>query len=370
MFCWSCVAGAVTGPSLRLDCRGMAADAPAPPVLVESTRNGLVETRHRGHAVLTCAAGSVVWSLGDAQHVTYPRSALKYFQVMPLLQCGAAEAFGFTDEELAVMCASHSGEPRHLEVVRSILAKCGAAEAELLCGACAPLGGEGLLRGAPATALHNNCSGKHAGFLAYCRHTGADAAACLQPEHPLQVAIRAELRHYCGLAEGEALHLGTDGCSAPAYALPLAAMARGFGALVQAQACPRREAARARLCRALAAHPFMVGGTARFCTALMGAMPGVLGKVGAEGFYAAALPGGLGLAVKTEDGLRGPQYSVVCAVLEGLGLLRAGTPEAAALEAFSDAPVRTALGAPVGARRAVKALLQKGLAGLLEASRR
>jgi L-asparaginase II len=346
-------------------------DPPAPPVLVEGTRNGVLETRHRGHACLTSPAGAVLWQLGDAQHVTYPRSALKLLQVLPLLLSGAAEAFGFSDAELAIMCASHSGEPEHLAAVRSILQKCGGSADELQCGACAPLGGEGLLRGAPATVLHNNCSGKHAGFLAYCRHTGADARSCLAADHPLQVAIRAEVRHFCGLAEDAALAVGVDGCSAPAYALPLAAMARAFGSLAAPQACARREAARARVCAAVTAHPFMVAGSGRFCTALMGSYNGsVVGKVGAEGFYAAGLPGGLGLAVKMEDGARGPQYSVVCAVLEGLGLLAPGTPAAAALADFLDAPILTAKGVRVGSKGALRAVVQRGLAGLLQQHQR
>lgn len=346
-----------------------AAAASAPPIVVTGSRNGVVETRHRGHAVVTDRTGAIVWSLGDPTSISYPRSALKPFQVLPLLLSGAAEAYGFTDAEISLMCGSHSGEVRHVDAVRGILAKAGLEEGELQCGAHWPLGqaaGEAVLRsGGAISALHNNCSGKHAGFLAFCKHQGLDRVAYLHHSHPLQAAIRAELCHFAGLREEE-LHAGTDGCSAPAYALPLAAMARAFCALGQPQACARREAARARVQRAVTSHPFFVAGTGRFCTHLMTVLQeqGVLGKLGAEGFYALSLPHrSLGLAVKVECGSTGPQYALVCAILAALGVLDGAA--AAALGDFASAPVRTAAGVRIGSREAVlEPEMLEGLAAL------
>ena len=349
-------------------------------VLVVGRRSGLVETVHRGHAVLCDAGGTCLWHAGDTSFQTYPRSALKFFQTLPLLQTGVAEAFGFSDEELAVMCASHSGEARHTAVVASILAKAGLdpGGSQLQCGGHFPLGfgaGEALLRaGGAITPLHSNCSGKHAGFLAYCVLHKLPLETYLHFDHPLQAAIRAEIAHFAGVEEG-ALHAGTDGCSAPAYALPLAACARAYAQLGAVQACPGREAARRRLVRAVLANPYMIGGEGRFCTELMACRcngsgdggggggsgsGGVLGKLGADGFYAVTIlrGGGMGLCVKIEDGAHGPQYSVVAQALEDMGVVGEGE-----LKAWACTPVKTVVGAVVGGREVVREAL-KGLPSL------
>lgn len=338
----------------------------APPVLVECTRCGVVETSHRGHAVLTDTSGQILWALGDPHHITYPRSAIKYFQVMPLLMSGASDAYGFTDAEISVMCASHSGEPAHLSAVEGILAKSGCESSALQCGGHFPLGfeaGEALLRANQSiTPLHNNCSGKHAGFLAYCKHTQTDQATHLSPSHPLQVAIRAEIAHFAGCTEAD-LVTGTDGCSAPTYALSLALMARAFANLAKPCPNPVREKARARVFKAVSEQPFFVGGTGRFCTDLMTAHPGrFLGKLGAEGFYGLCIAEkGWGLVVKMEDGIRGNQYNVVCAVLEALGMLGKGNngefEKGGALKEYLVTSVKTVVGELVGTKEVVKGVL-------------
>ncbi len=333
-----------------------------------STRCGVVETMHRGHCVITDTTGTVLFSLGDPHHVTYPRSAIKFFQVLPLLMSGAADAYGFTDAEISVMCASHSGEPSHLSAVASILAKSGCDASQLQCGGHFPLGfeaGEALFRAnQPITPLHNNCSGKHAGFLAYCKHMEVDQASHLSPSHPLQVAIRAEIAHFAGCAEAD-LILGTDGCSAPTYALPLALMARAFANLATPCACPLREKARARVFKAVSENPFFVGGTGRFCTDLMTAYPGrFLGKLGAEGFYGVCIAEKrLGVVVKMEDGVRGNQYNVVCAVLHELGLLE-GHKEEGPLNKYLRCTVKTVVGELVGHKEVVQGVLD-GLQGVM-----
>ena len=254
------------------------------------------------------------------------------------------------------MCASHSGEPTHVAAARSILKKAGIPEAALRCGALAPLGAaalEALCRaGEEILPIHNNCSGKHAGFLAACKLRGWELATYLEPTHPLQIAIRAELCHFAEVSEG-GLVFGIDGCGAPNYAMPLLAMARAFKNLALPQADAAREAARTAMLRALADAPFYIGGTGRYCSELCAACPQLVGKLGAEGVYVVSiLEKKWGLAVKVECGALGPQYNVVQAILEGAGLMPAEA--AAALAAFTCTPIRTVAGEVVGLRQAVK----------------
>jgi len=302
--------------------------------------------------------GTLVWSVGEHTSLVYPRSGLKYFQILPLLLSGAAESFCFTDEELCVMCASHNGELKHLAVVKNILRKIGLTEGDLRCGTHFPLGfeaGEAVLRrDGDLSQLHNNCSGKHAGFLAYCVFHKLDHKTYLSPEHPLQVAIRAELSHFSEYPQSS-FHFGVDGCSAPAYALPLSAVATAFSNLSKINPCPQREAARRHLVRAVTENPFFVAGSGRFCTALMNARPGrFLGKLGADGFYALSLlEEGFGLAVKMDDGALGPQYNLVAAILIKLGLLDKEKEKGGPLGEFISTKIKTALGVWVGSREAV-----------------
>jgi L-asparaginase II len=325
------------------------------PVLTQTDRNGLVETIHRGSVVVIGPEGQTILQLGDADAVTYPRSAMKLVQVLPLLMSGAVEDFGLTDEEVALMCGSHNAEPRHLETARSILKKCGAAEKDLACGAHLPLGEEArhaLIRNHhPPHDLHNNCSGKHAGFLALARHRGHPLKGYLVPDHPVQQRIRSCVATVFEVAEQE-LHRGTDGCSAPNYAMPLRNMALGFRNLV-APAFPdeKLNAACRKVVTSVTTHPFMVAGTGRYCTDLMIAAQGrVIAKLGADGVYCLGLPEeGMGIAIKLDDGATGPQYNVAQSLLEALEALPKGAK--AMLEEYRDTPILNCKNLVTGYRR-------------------
>ena len=199
-----------------------------------ATRSGVDESLHHGAGAIVAADGSIVRSVGDPETLVYPRSALKPFQAVPFIARGGHVRYGFTPPEIAVMCASHSGEPRHEAAVRSILAKSGRHESELLCGTHPPifytLNGSLPCAGEVFTPVQHNCSGKHAGMLAFCTLTGTAPENYIDPDHPIQQAIRLAVAEFAGLPE-DSLGVGVDGCSAPNFALPLAALARAFARL-------------------------------------------------------------------------------------------------------------------------------------------
>lgn len=248
------------------------------PITVEVRRAGLCESLHAVHAVAVDAAGKTVAAWGDTTLVTFPRSAIKPFQALPLLETGAAAAFRLSDTELALACASHGGQPEHVAVARAWLNRLDLAEKDLECGHHWPShkGSEqALCRGGQQPCnLHNNCSGKHLGMMTVCLHRGWDVAGYTQPDHPLQKMIFEKFAGFAGLTD---IPLGIDGCSAPSPALPLENIARAFAALA------RDENGR-RLFDTMAAHPFYIAGDKRFDTALMHAFPArFAAKTGAEG---------------------------------------------------------------------------------------
>ena len=275
--------------------------------LVETTRGGRMESGHLGALVVTDAAGTVLQSLGNPYLVNFPRSSLKAFQLASTIAHGAAERFGFGDREIAVMASSHSGEEIHVAAVLDVLNRIEAPPEVLACGPHLPLGLDAAERMQRAnlfpSALHNNCSGKHAGMLTLARLLDAPLEGYLDPQHPAQQAIREALGEILGL-DAQTLPYGIDGCSAPAYAPPLANMARAFAQLGDSdQAPPRWRAALARVAAAMRARPEMVGGTVgRMDTELMRLGTGLVAKAGAEGYFAVGHPSGLGLAVKILDG--------------------------------------------------------------------
>jgi L-asparaginase II len=282
----------------------------ANPVLVEVTRGETVESRHSGAAVVIDADGNNLLALGDVDRHVYPRSAVKALQALPLVESGIADRMGLTDAEIALACASHSGEMPHVETAAAVLRKAGRDETCLECGVHWPLGEAATralaARGGSPSALHNNCSGKHAGFVCLACGSGADPKGYVRPGHPVQQAVRAALEAVTGAPHGEEAR-ATDGCSIPTYAVPLHALALGlarFGADVGMSDGHVRAARRIR--RAVAANPFMVAGTGRFDTVVMEALGArAFVKTGAEGVHCAALPElGLGLAVKADDGTR------------------------------------------------------------------
>jgi L-asparaginase II len=278
------------------------------------TRGDIVESVHRGHLVVIDGFGETILSLGDPDTVTFIRSAAKPFQLMPCITAGAADRFGFSDAEIALACASHSGEPIHVDAAAGMLRKIGLSEADLRCGHHFPFDerrtAEMMRAGDTPTQFHNNCSGKHSAMLAYAKHIGADLACYEDPSHPIQLEILKTVSIFTGVAEGD-IHIAIDGCSAPNYALPLRAMARGFLNLVFPSTDlteETREGCR-RIVTAMMGHPELIGGTERLDTLVMKAAPGkIICKVGAEGVWLCGVlpspqwPKGLGVALKIEDG--------------------------------------------------------------------
>jgi L-asparaginase II len=307
----------------------LAVDTGTNPVLVEVTRGTMTESRHRGSVAVVDAHGKVVLSIGDIEQAVYPRSAIKPIQALPLIETGAADAFGVTDEEIALACASHNGEPAHVERVMAWLARIGLGVDDLECGASMPATAEAqralILTGARATAAHDNCSGKHAGFLTVAKHMEVKTRGYVALAHPVQQRVLGTLEQMAGLDLSNAPH-GTDGCGIPVIGVPLVNLALAMARLADPHDQPeRRQAACARLRQAMAAHPFLIAGTDRFCTRVIERCgERALVKTGAEGVYCAALgEHGLGVALKVDDGARRASEVVMGALLVKLGVLDA-----------------------------------------------
>ena len=301
------------------------------PVLVEAWRGDAVESFHRGAVAVVDGDGTLVACLGDIDRPVFPRSAIKLLQALPLVESGAAERMGLSDEELALACASHAGEPAHTRTAAAMLAKAGLDDSVLECGAHWP-SDEGSARalaaaGMAPSALHNNCSGKHAGLiclgcaLAGPRDRRGFLAGYVQPDHELMREVSAAVQASTGCDLAHAPR-GIDGCSIPTYAIALRQVAHGFARAASGIGLsPGRAAAAARLRSAVAKAPFMVAGSGRFDTRVMQALgERVFCKVGAEGMYCAALPeAGLGVAIKVDDGNNARACEVaMAAVIEAL----------------------------------------------------
>lgn len=301
------------------------------PVIAEVTRGGIIESRHRGAYAVVDHSGHVLGAEGGIAAAVFPRSAIKAFQCLPVIESGAADHFGFTDEEIALCCSSHNGEPEHVRVARSMLAKAGNSESLYECGAHWPYFEEArfsLVRhGETCAAVHNNCSGKHAGMLALARQLGADPHGYSSPGHPVQRLIAERIGALCDVDLGDQ-PMGIDGCSVPTWAIPLKNLAHGFARFADAD-----NAAARRIINAARAHPFMVAGTGDFDTLVMEAVPRLFVKTGAEGVYCACIPhAGLGVALKIDDGASRASEVAIASVLSGLGVW---TPEEkSALEGF------------------------------------
>lgn len=289
-------------------------------VLVEVRRGGRVESRHRGLVVVADADGAVVFQVGDIDAPVFPRSSVKAIQALPLLESGAADQFGLMDAEIALACASHSGETAHAAGAAAILRKAGRDESCLECGVHWPIRADAAhalaAAGERPSALHNNCSGKHAGFVCVACAAGADIDGYIRPDHPVMREVTAALAGVTGASLDEA-NRATDGCSIPTYAVPLRSLALGFARFGTGHGFgPIRAEAARRIRAAVATHPFMVAGTGRFDTELMNAFgTRAFVKIGAEGVHCGALPElGFGFAVKCDDGA-GRAAEVVTAAL-------------------------------------------------------
>ncbi|MFS8111637.1 asparaginase [Rhizobium jaguaris] len=278
------------------------------PVCVEVTRGNLVESRHRGSVAVVDGDGKLVLSLGDIERGVFPRSACKAMQALPLVESGAADAYCFGNKELALACSSHNGEDAHVALAASMLARAGRDVSALECGAHWSSDQKTLVHQARTidkpTALHNNCSGKHSGFVCACCHQGIDPKGYVGYDHPLQQQIRATMQSLTGTPLGHD-NCGTDGCSIPNYAVPLRSLAHGFAKMATGNGLePLSARASRRLFEACMAEPFYVAGTGRACTKLMQIAPGrIFAKTGAEGVFCAAIPEqGVAIAVKADDG--------------------------------------------------------------------
>ena len=337
------------------------------PLLVEAMRGGTRESAHRGAVAIIDADGAVVASLGDIDRPVFPRSAVKVLQALPLIESGAADQLGLSDEEIAIACASHNGEPAHTTVVTRILAKCGLDASALECGTQWPtreaVQREMAAAGIEPSALNNNCSGKHAGFLCLaCRLGGsADlrrfAKDYVGPEHPVMRTVTAALQAATGCDLARAPR-GTDGCSIPSFAIPLRQLALAFARVgTGIGLSPGHAAAATRLRRAVARHPFMVAGTGRFDTRVMERLgERVFCKAGAEAVFCAAFPErGLGIAIKIDDGNNARASEVVmAATIEAFIAL--DDSAASFMRGLSDVTLRNWNGTEVGALRATPEL--------------
>lgn len=338
------------------------------PVLVEATRGGARESAHSGAVAVVDARGGVVVSLGDIDRPVFPRSAIKVLQALPLVASGAADQLGLDDEELAVACASHSGEPKHVEVVQRLLAKAGLDASALECGTQWPtretVQREMAAAGRKPSALTNNCSGKHAGFLGLacrmCGGSGVDlrqyAKGYVGPDHPVMREVTAAVGAATG-ADLDHATRGTDGCSIPTYAIPLRHLALAFARIATGVGLsPEHGRAASRLRAAVARHPFLVAGTGRFDTRVMERLgERVFCKIGAEGVYCAALPDrGLGVAIKVDDGQARGAEVAMAAVIEALVAMQ--DDERNFVRGLSDVTMKNWNGIEVGRLRAVPEL--------------
>lgn len=335
---------------------------PAP--LVEVWRGSIVESRHRGHLTAVDGSGRTIAALGSPEAVTYVRSSGKPFQAIPVVSSGAADRFGFTEQEIAIACGSHSGEPMHVETVRSMLRKIGLDESDLKCGVHEPFSAEvarELARNQqPPNELQNNCSGKHAAMLALARHVGAQTGSYDEWTNPVQQAIAKTVSDFSDVPVDK-IAIGIDGCGVPVFGIPVRAMALMYARLVSPpesfdagtrQACER-------IVKAMVAFPEMVGGLKnRLDTELIKAGEGrLISKIGAEGVYTVGVlpceewPDGLGLALKIEDGddhrARPP------AVIEALRQLNVlSENELVALASYAPTVITNRRGERVGEARA------------------
>lgn len=296
----------------------------ANPVLVEVLRGDVVESRHRGSVSVVDADGAVVMEAGDVDLPVFPRSAVKAIQALPFVESGAADAYGFGDREIALACASHSGEPGHVELASSMLARAGLDGEALECGAHWPTSQDAMVElarsGGSPRSLHNNCSGKHSGFLCTCCHMGVDHHGYVAAGHAEQELVREALESVtCAVHEPE--RRGTDGCSIPTYAVPLKSLAFGFARMATGNGLPEKRARAARrILTACMAEPFFMSGTGRNDLAVISAGAGrVFVKTGAEGVYCGAIPElGLGIALKCDDGTSRASETAVAAMLASL----------------------------------------------------
>jgi L-asparaginase II len=328
------------------------ADTPAAPIVVEVTRGGMVESVHRVIAAVTDAAGSPVLAWGDIDRLVYGRSAIKPIQALPVIESGAADAHGLGEDEITLCCASHSGEPMHVDRVTAWLARLGLSADDLECGPQIPTHGPSadaiIQAGHLPTKAHNNCSGKHTGMLTTAVHLGEPTRGYTGDDHPVQTRPRALMQDMSG-CDLTGVPTGYDGCGIPIFGIPLRGMARAMAQFADPGGLtPERAAATKRIIEACAKHPLLIGGTGRANSELL-AETGVtaLLKSGAEGVFAGAVPAkGVGICLKTDDGNGRAASVAMGAILRHLGVI--DDAMAARLADTLTTPVRNWSGRLVG----------------------
>lgn len=332
--------------------------------LVEVRRGAITESRHRGHIAAIEPDGRLVSYVGDPTTVTYLRSSAKPFQALPVIVSGASDRFRFDDREIAMACASHSGEPIHTEIVAGMLKKIGLGPEALRCGVHEPFSATATAelgaRGQQPNAIHNNCSGKHAAMLAMARHLGVATETYDDPASPVQLAVARMVSAFSGVPV-EDLAVGVDGCGVPVFGITVRAMALAYARLISPPTAFEDKVRKAcgTVVRVMSKYPELIGGTSdRLDTEVMRAAPGrLISKVGAEGVYTAGVlpcdewPNGLGLALKIEDGDdHRARPTAVIEALRQLSVLRDDSLRKVAR--YSSFPVRNRRGDVVGEIRA------------------
>lgn len=341
-----------------------------PPVFARVLRGDFLESGHRGDAAVVDEEGVLLAWSGDPSRLIFPRSAAKPFQALPLIEAGGVERFRLGAAEIALLCASHGGEPRHVRVAGRLLSRGGFAPGDLVCGPQEPmdLRSAKLLvrRGESPTKLHNNCSGKHAGLLLACRIRGFSPKGYWKTSHPLQREIRRRIARLGSVSEKE-MRVAVDGCGLPVLSMSLAALALAYARLVSAAVAgetPAEREARGSICGAMWDRPEMVAGRGRFTTAFLGAARGhSIGKEGAEAVYAIGIRSrsrgepSIGIAFKIEDGGTRARDAVALAILDRLGWLSPRVRRA--LADFASPPIVNAAGAVVGSIRAEVPIIRR-----------
>jgi L-asparaginase II len=326
---------------------------PENPVLVRVWRGSAVESQHRGAWIVADPSGEVIDGAGEWSRPVFVRSSVKSLQALPLIESGAAERYGFSDTEIALALSSHNAEPCHTEAVARLLQRLGLSIADLRCGAQPP-GDPGVrarlvAEGAKPTALHNNCSGKHAGFLALSLHLGVPPASYLDPQSAGQLLVRDAVLSMAQLEPAE-LGVAVDGCSAPTFRMPLRALATAFARVANPGSLPpARRAACARMVAAVAAHPVLLAGSHdRICTAIARATKGrIFPKIGGDAVYGIGVQGlDRGLAIKIDDGSNRGLHALIVALLRRFGF--ATDAELSELAVWEQRSLRNWAGLEVG----------------------
>lgn len=321
-------------------------------LIIQVIRGQLTECVHQGHLVVVNERGDILHSSGQPTYVTYARSTAKLIQAIPVIESGAADHFNFSEEELALFCASHNGEKEHTETVLRVLNKINLCDDHLQCGVHEPFHGPTAAsmreHGVKPTTLHNNCSGKHSAMLALAVHLNLPIDNYLSIDHPVQQFMLQTVSEMSGVPADQ-LYIGIDGCGVPVFGMGLHQLATAYARLGNpAQLNHTRAEACRRIVQAITRHPYHLAGSERFDTTLIRATKGrIIGKMGAEGVYAITIPEeGLGIAIKIEDGAKRALHPAVAEALVQLKLLT--VQEQTELESFRNPLIRNWQGTIVG----------------------